>query len=57
MTSTAVIVALITVLASLFLAIRSWRSHGLSVSAGVRMALVWAAIIAVTAFVLGRFVG
>lgn len=51
------IVALIAILASLFLAIRSWRSHGLSFGAGARLALIWAAIIAVTAFVLGRFVG
>lgn len=57
MTSAAMIVALIGVLASLFLVVRSWRSHGLSFSAGVRMGLIWAAIIAVTAFVLGRFVG
>jgi hypothetical protein len=56
-TSTAMIVALVGVLASLFLAVRSWRSHGLSVSAGVRMGLIWAVIIAVTAFVLGRLVG
>lgn len=57
MTSTAMIVALIGVLASLFLAVRSWRSHGLSLGAGVRMGLIWALIIAVLAFVLGRFIG
>lgn len=57
MTSTAMIVALIGVLASLFLAIRSWRSHGLSFGAGARTALIWAGIIVVTAFVMGRFVG
>lgn len=57
MTSAAMIVALIGVLASLFLAYRSWQSHGLSFREGARMALIWAAIIAVTAFVLGRFLG
>lgn len=57
MTSMAMIVALVGVLASLFLAVWSWRSHGLSFGAGARMALIWAGIIAVMAFVLGRLLG
>ena len=51
------IVALVAVLARLFLAVRSWRSHGLSFREGARMALIWAGIISVTAFVLERMAG
>ncbi|HMO68041.1 MAG TPA: hypothetical protein PKD92_07760 [Novosphingobium sp.] len=52
----AMIVALIGVVASLFLAVRSWQSHGLSLNDGLKMGLTWAAIIAIAAFVLSRFV-
>lgn len=48
------IVFLVSVTASLFLAVRALRSHGLSFENKAWMAVAWTLIIAVLAFVLGR---
>ncbi len=48
------IVLLVSASASLFLALRALRSHGLSFENKAWMAVSWALIIAVLAFVLGR---
>lgn len=50
----ATIVSLISIVACLFLAVRALRSHGLSFENKAWMAVAWAVIIAVSAFVLGR---
>lgn len=52
----AMIAGMIGLLASLFLAVRAWRSHGLSFENTAWMAVAWALIITVLAFVLGRVV-
>lgn len=57
MTTTAQIVAIISVLASLFLVTRGFRSHGLSINQTVKMALIWAAIILVGTLVVSRLAG
>lgn len=49
------IVMLATVAAALTLAIRGFRSRGMSFNRTATMAVVWIAIIAVVAFVLQRF--
>lgn len=49
------IVFLISLVASLFLAVRALRSHGLSFKNNAWMAAAWALIIAMLAFVIGRF--
>ena len=54
MTGTTV-VFLIGLVASLFLAVRALRSHGLSFQNKAWMIVAWALIIAVLAFVIGRF--
>lgn len=48
------VVFLISLLGSLFLAMRALRSHGLSFENKAWMAVAWALIIAVLAFVVGR---
>ena len=53
MTGTTV-VFLISLAASLFLALRALRSHGLSFENKAWMAVAWTLIIAVLAFVVGR---
>ena len=50
----ALIVSLIAVTASLFLAVRALRSHGLSFENKSWMAVAWVLIIAVVAFIAGR---
>lgn len=55
MSTTAQIVAIISVLGSLFLATRGFRGHGLSLNQTVKMALIWAAIIAIGTLVISRF--
>lgn len=52
--STALIVSLMTVTASLFLAVRAFRVHGLSFENTAWMAVAWLLIIAVVAFALDR---
>lgn len=52
--SAALIVSLITVTASLFLAVRAFRAHGLSFENTAWMAVAWLLIIAVVSFVLDR---
>lgn len=54
MSTTAQIVALISLLGSLFLATRGFRGHGLSLNQTVKMALIWAAIILVGTLVITR---
>ncbi len=49
-----IIVSLIAATASLFLAVRALRSHGLSFENKAWMAVAWTLIIAVLAFVIGR---
>ncbi|HEX8057398.1 MAG TPA: hypothetical protein VF481_12100 [Novosphingobium sp.] len=49
------IVALVTIVASLFLAVRALRSRQLDFSRTALMAGVWVVIIAALAFVLQRF--
>lgn len=53
MTGTTV-VFLISLVASLFLALRALRSHGLSFENKAWMAVAWALIIALLALVVGR---
>jgi len=55
--TTAQIVTLISVLASLFLVTRGFSSHGLSMSQTVKMALIWAVIILVGTLLIGRLAG
>ena len=57
MSTTAQIVAIISVLGSLFLATRGFRGHGLSLNQTVKMALIWAAIIAIGTLVISSFAG
>ncbi len=54
MMSAAMIVSLVSVTASLFLAIRAWRAHGMSFENSASMAAAWLLIIAVAAFVFDR---
>ena len=51
------VVAVISVAASLFLAVRAFRSHGLSFENTAWMAVAWALIIGILAFVSGRMGG
>ena len=51
----ATVVSLISVVACLFLAVRALNSHGISFENKAWMAVAWALIIAVLAFVAGRF--
>lgn len=48
------VVSLISVVASLFLAVRALNSDGLSFESKAWMAVAWALIIAVLSFVIGR---
>lgn len=50
----ATVAFLIAMVASLFLAMRALRSHGISFENKAWMAVAWVLIIAVLAFVLGR---
>lgn len=52
-----VIVALLSLSASLFLAARAWHMHGLSFGNSAWMAVIWALIIAGFAFLGGRVIG
>ena len=54
MMSAAIVVGLITAVASLFLAVRGLRSHGLSFETTAWMAAAWVLVIAVVAFVATR---
>jgi choline-glycine betaine transporter len=53
----ATVVFLISIVASLFLALRALRSHGLSFENKAWMAVAWAVIIALVAFIVGRLAG
>lgn len=57
MSTTAQIVTLISVLASLYLVTRGFRSHGLSMKQTLKMALVWTVIILVGTLLISRFAG
>ena len=57
MSTTAQIVAIISVLGSLFLVTRNYSSLGLSMSQTVRMALIWAVIILVGTLVISHLAG
>lgn len=57
MSTTAQLVMLVSVLASLYLVTRGFRSHGLSLGQTVKMALIWGAIILAGTLLIGRFVG
>jgi hypothetical protein len=48
------VVSLISIVAALFLAVRALRSNGLSFENKSWMAVAWAVIIAVLAFIIGR---
>lgn len=50
----ATIVFLVTMVGSLFLAVRALRSHGLSLHDKAWMVVAWALIIAALALILGR---
>jgi hypothetical protein len=52
--SAATIAMLISVVASLFLAVRAMRAHGVSPRNKAVMALAWVAIIVVVAFLFSR---
>jgi len=53
--SLGMMVALLSLLASLFLAVRAWRAHGMSFENGAWMAVVWVLIIAFMAFLASRY--
>jgi len=57
MSMTVQLVTLVSVLASLYLVTRGFRSHGLSLGQTVKMALIWGAIILAGTLLIGRFVG
>ncbi len=52
--SAGVLVLLVSLAASLFLAVRAMRGHGLGFEATARMVVAWILIIAIVAFVAGR---
>ncbi len=52
--SGAMLVALISITASLFLAVRALRSHSLSLETRAGMAVAWLLIIGILAFILDR---
>jgi len=49
------LIFLVSILASLFLAVRAYRAHGLTFESGAKMVVAWIVIIAVVAFVASRF--
>lgn len=55
MSSTAQIVTIISVLASLFLVTRGFRSHGHSSGNTAKMALVWGVIIVIGTLLISHF--
>ena len=55
MITMSLLVGLITVAASLFLAVRGFRSHGQSFESTAMMAAAWLLTFAVVAFVATRF--
>lgn len=57
MSTTAQIVAVISVLLSLFLVTRGFRSHGHSLSETAKMALVWGVIILMGTLLISYFAG
>ncbi len=57
MSTTAQIVAIISVLGSLFLVTRNYSSLGLSMNQTVKMALIWAVIILVGSLVISHLAG
>lgn len=57
MSNAAQIVAVITLIASLYLVIRNYRSHGVAPQSMVRMALAWAVIIAVAVAIIRSLAG
>lgn len=54
MMAAALVVSLVTLVASLYLAIRGLRSHGLTFERGAMMAVAWSLIIALAAFIASR---
>lgn len=57
MSNAAQIVAVITLMASLYLVIRNYRSHSVAPQSMVRMALAWAVIIAVAVAIIRSLAG
>lgn len=57
MSTAAQIVMILSVLASLYLVTRGFRSHGLSLNQTVKMGLIWAVIILVGTLIIGRLAG
>lgn len=57
MSTAAQIVMILSLLASLYLVTRGFRSHGLSLNQTVKMGLIWAVIILVGSLVIGRLAG
>lgn len=57
MSTAAQIVVILSVLVSLYLVTRGFRSHGLSLNQTVKMGLIWAVIILVGSLVIGRLAG
>jgi hypothetical protein len=55
--TTAQIVTVVSVLASLYLVTRGFRGHGLSINQTVKMALIWAGIILVGTLLISRMAG
>ena len=51
------IVSILTILASLYLVTRGFRSQGLSLNTTLKMALVWAVIIGLGTFLIGWIAG
>lgn len=55
MSSAAQIVAVLFIVASLFLVTQGFRQHGLSKNQTVKVALIWAAIILIGTLLIARF--
>ena len=55
MSTTAQIVAIIAAVLSLYLAVRSFQGHGLSLDTTARMAIAWAVIIVVGVLLIQQF--
>lgn len=55
MITTGAVVSIVIAAASLFLVIRSWQAQRVSFENGTAMAVGWAVIIAIVAFIATRF--
>lgn len=57
MSTTAQIVGIISVLLSLFLVVRGFQSHGLSLNTTVKMAVAWIVIIVLGVLIVRQLAG